>query len=459
MLVLASLGSGLVERLPISFPMVFLGLGFVLGGRGVGLIQFDAHDPVLEAVAIISLAFVLFLDAVRLRFEELSREWLVPVLTLGPGTFLVIGIVAGAARLLLDASGVHSFLLGAILASTDPVVLRDVVRDERIPVAVRRALSVEGGVNDVVVLPIIVVLSAIALAEDRSAGGWLGFGAQLFVLGPAVGFAVGGVGSWLVGRVDRSMPIRREYQALYGVGLVLAAYVAGTAVGGDGFLAAFAAGVAVAVLNNELCDCFLEYGETTAEMAMLLAFLLFGAVLSTLVGAVALGPTLAFAAVAVFAARPVAISLVLRHANISRRARAFIGWFGPRGLASLLFALLVVNNGVPGGEGLLAVTGMVVIVSVVLHGASAAPLSAWYGRAVQRETLAEERESTASGLFRRPNSNAVARISPDELAAALDSPDPPIVLDSRSRSQYDRDDATRWAREQRATGPVVVYCT
>ena len=140
------------------------------------------------------------------------------------------------------------------------------------------------GMNDIVVLPIVLILIAVLRAEIGDMLGWLRFLAQLLVLSPVAGIAVGGLGAWLMGLADTRFGIRREYQALYGIGLVLAAYATGQAVGGDGFLTAFFAGLAVTLFNVPLCDCFLEYGEVTAEMAMLLAFILFGAVLSSLVG-------------------------------------------------------------------------------------------------------------------------------------------------------------------------------
>ena len=471
-LLLSALASGLVERAPLSFPMVFLGLGFLLGPYGLGLLQLDAHNRTLEAIAILSLAFVLFLDAVKLRIDELGREWLVPVLALGPGTLLTIGLVALAAVALLRATPLQALLLGAILASTDPVVLRDVVRDRRIPGTVRRALSVEAGTNDLVVLPILLVLIAVAQARVEGALGWLSLLAKLFLLGPAVGFAIGGLGSWLVGRVDARLGIRREFQALYGVGLVLAAYVGGVAVGGDGFLAAFAAGLAVVVLNHELCDCFLEYGEVTAEIGMLVAFVLFGALLSTLVQSLPLWPLLAFAALVIGVARPLAFGLVLRRARLSNGARAFIAWFGPRGLNSLLFALLLVQAGLPEAEWLLAVVGLVVIVSVVAHGASATPLAAWYARRAARRTLPEERGGTAADLF-EPLPSDVPRITPAELAAQLAGPDPPLVLDVRTRAAAARDRTTipgavrvlpdavaDWAAQQAdRRRPIVTFCT
>ncbi len=123
---------------------------------------------------------------------------------------------------------------------------------------------------------------------------------------------------------------------------------------------------------------------------------------------------------------------------MSNAARAFIGWFGPRGLNSLLLALLVLQSGVADAEFLLAVTGIVVTVSVVVHGASATPLSALYGRALERSTREEERESTAAGLFGGA-AKETPRISVDELAEQLEGTDPPLILDVRSRSQHERD--------------------
>ncbi len=160
-LLVAALASGVVERAPLSYPMIFLGLGFLLSSPGIGIVQIDAHSPVLEGVAIVSLSLVLFLDAVKLEVDELRGDWLVPMLSLGPGTLLIIAGVAAAAYGLMNVSVLQSVLLGAILASTDPVVLRDVIRDERIPRSVRRALGVEAGMNDIVVLPIVLILIAV----------------------------------------------------------------------------------------------------------------------------------------------------------------------------------------------------------------------------------------------------------------------------------------------------------
>ncbi|HSL00057.1 MAG TPA: cation:proton antiporter [Rubrobacteraceae bacterium] len=478
-LVVAGLTSGFVERAPLSFPIIFLGLGFLIGGHGLGVLEIGVEDPVLETVATLTLALVLCLEGMRIGNESMEGAGAVPVLSLGPGTIIIISVVASGSHFLLGTSLVESLLLGTILASTDPVVLRDVVRDERIPRSVRQALNIEAGTNDIVVLPILLVLIAVANAEATGAAGWALFAAQILLLGPAVGFAIGTGAAWLMSRADERYAISEVYQSLYGIGIILAAFSTAQALGGDGFLAAFAAGFAIAILNFDLCECFLNYGETTAEMAMLLSFILFGVVVSDLFVEVPLVPALLLSAIVLFIARPLAIGLVLRKAAVSNAARWFIGWFGPRGLNSLLLALLLIHASVPGAEFLLAVVGFVVTVSVVLHGASATPLSTIYARAVDADTHEEEREGSSGGIFSGAATGA-ARVSPEELAAMLESGDPPLVLDVRTRSQFERDgrripgalrvrsdEVEEWARsrqdEHRGSQVegqrIVAYCT
>jgi NhaP-type Na+/H+ or K+/H+ antiporter len=474
-LTIAGLTSGLVERAPLSFPIIFLGLGFLLGG--LGLLHFGPESALLETVATLTLSMVLCLEAVRIGNIGMGGAGFVPILSLGPGTVVIVAVIATGSFFLLDVSVVGALLLGTILASTDPVVLRDVVKEERIPASVRQALNIEAGTNDIVVLPTLLILIALANDEASGVGGWALLIVKVLVLGPVVGFAVGAGAAWLMSRADRRYAVNEVYQSLYGVGIVLLAYAAATALGGDGFLAAFAAGFAIAVLNFDLCQCFLDYGETTSEMAMLLSFILFGVVISELFAEVPIVASLVLAAVVIFVARPLAIGIVLRKAAVSNAARAFIGWFGPRGLNSLLLALLVVEAGVAGSEFLLGVVGVVVAVSVVAHGASATPLSRRYGEAVMRATHEEERDD-AAGIFEGAASESI-RISPEQLSEMLGDEDPPIVLDVRTRSQYEQDrsrvpgavriapdEVDGWAREQeqeygsQVEGQrVVAYCT
>ncbi len=479
-LVVAGLASGVVSRAPISFPIIFLGLGFLLGEHGLAVLTPGPEDALLESVATLTLILVLCLEGIRIGGERgTGGAGAVPILSLGPGTAIIISVVAAGAYFLLGTSLIESLLLGTILASTDPVVLREVVSDERIPRSVRQALNIEAGTNDIVVLPILLILIELAGEGTTGGAGWTLFAVQVLLLGPLVGFAIGAAGAWLLRWANARYAISRQYQALYGIGATLLAYSTAQALGGDGFLAAFAAGFAVAALNFELCDCFMEFGETASEMAMLLAFILFGAVISSLFVEAPLLPALILAAIVIFVARPLAIGLVLRHAAISGAARAFIGWFGPRGLNSLLLVLLVVQAGIPGAEFIMAVVGVVVTVSVLAHGVSATPLSTLYGRAVEADTRREEREGDASGIF-EGEATGTLRITPERLHELLESEDLPIVLDVRTRSQYELDrrripgavrvrpdEVEQWARRWEEDHPdsqtegqrIVAYCT
>ena len=472
-LTIAGLTSGFVERAPLSFPIIFLGLGFLLGG--LDLLHFGPESALLETVATLTLAMVLCLEALRIGNIGMGGAGFVPILSLGPGTVVIVAVIAVSSYLLLDISVIEALLLGTILASTDPVVLRDVVREERIPASVRQALNIEAGTNDIVVLPTLLILIALANDEASGVGGWTLLVVKVLVLGPVIGFAIGAGAAWLMSRADRRYAVNEVYQSLYGVGIVLLAYATATALGGDGFLAAFAAGFAIAVLNFDLCQCFLDYGETTSEMAMLLSFILFGVVISDLFAEVPILAALVLSAVVIFIARPLAIGLVLRKAAVSNAARAFIGWFGPRGLNSLLLALLVVGAGVSDSVFLLGIVGVVVTVSVVVHGASATPLSRRYGEAIMRETHEEERDD-AAGIFEGAASESI-RIGARQLSAMLEDEIPPVVLDVRTRSQYEHDhsripgavrvapdEIDEWAREQEHGSQlegqrVVAYCT
>ncbi len=469
-LTVTALASGIVERSPLSFPFAFIALGLALGQSGLGVVELGARDQVLEIVATFTLSLVLFLDAVKLQLSELGRRWTVPALVLGPGTALIIALGAVPIALLFGFPWVLAFIGGAVLASTDPVVLRELVRDVRVPRSVRQALQFEAGLNDIVVLPVVLVLIAVANREVDRAGEWAVFLAKLVILGPAIGLVIGGLGGWLMTRADAKFGIRREHQALYGIGMVLGAYSAAAAMGGDGFLGAFFAGLAVVLLNQQLCDCFLEYGEVTAEMSMLLAFVLFGVVISGILGSVDIWRGLGLAALVLLVIRPSVLGLVLLRARISWEARAFISWFGPRGLNSLLLTLLVVRADVVEADGLLGAVAVVVLASVTVHGATATPISAWYGRRTESgETLAEEREGTAAGLFEHEEQGA-RRISPKELNELMKGPDPPVVLDVRSRARYRADDGripgslrvlpdrvVEWAQEARGDALLVAY--
>ena len=200
---------------------------------------------------------------------------------------------------------------------------------------------------------------------------WAHLGMSILILSPAAGIVVALAAIGMLELVRKQIGVRRDYESIYSLGVAFAAFAAGESVHGSGFLAAFAAGLVISALDLELCDCFLEYGETTGEMALMFAFVLFGvSVIWKGLGILGTG-TLLFV-VAVLGARPLAFLPALWPSGLSWKNRALIAWFGPRGLSSLLLVLLPVFDGLPYSEYLLTACCLVVLFSVVLHGVTPA---------------------------------------------------------------------------------------
>ena len=402
-IVVAALLSGWIERSGLPQVAVFLALGASLGPSGLGLLDVTLDSPILRIVATLSLALVLFTDAVTLNIAEVRRHRNLALRVLGPGTLSSAALIAAAGWWLLGLSPPAAAILGAALASTDPVLLRAIVRRRDLSSTARQALRLESGLNDVALLP--VVLVAMGFLQPRGEdNGWGQLAIQLFILGPAAGVAVGLLGVATLDMVRRRVGVRRDYESLYSLGIALTAFAAAESVHSSGFLAAFAAGLTITALDVELCDCFLEYGEATAEMALLFTFVLFGSSLIWSGFTVLSGATLLFAA-AVLAARPLAFFPALAGTRLDRRGRVLIAWFGTRGLSSLLLVLLPIFGGVPGSRELFAICCLVVLVSVVLHGGSSMLLGR--GSADETQTLPES--DTA------PRFAPAATIAPPEL--------------------------------------------
>jgi NhaP-type Na+/H+ or K+/H+ antiporter len=470
-ILVSSLLSGLVERTGIPQVAIFLLLGAVLGPAGLDLVNLTLESPTLQWIATLGLVLVLFTDAIAMDFSEIRRPRRLLLMILGPATLIPAALIALAAWLLLGLQPLPAAILGAALASTDPVMLRSLVRRSSLPARVRESLRLEGGINDVVLLPVI-VLSIIAMSAE--AGGQAPELAPhilgLFVLGPALGALVGYVAITLLEQVRKRVSVRRDYESLYALGVAFTAYAAAEAVGGSGFLAAFAAGVVIARLDVELCDCFLDYGQATAEMFLLFTFVAFGAWLIWSGFSVADGRTLLFALLALVM-RTVVLLPVLPRDVMDRRTRSIVAWIGgPRGLSSLLLILLPVFAGVPGSERLFAITCLVVLLSVALHGTGIALfLRKTEGPGTKLAGVTDAPLTTEPD----PAAGVPERITLDELRRLHEAGKQVVLADVRTERSYrddnlqakgairlPPDDAVRKARElgldHHAT--VVLYC-
>jgi NhaP-type Na+/H+ or K+/H+ antiporter len=478
--IVASLLSGALERSGFPIVAVFVLLGALLGPPGLDVVDIGFESPALRVLATLGLALVLFSDAVTLDVRQLRSRGKLLWRLLGPGTLLPAFIVTSAAHWLLALSWPAAAILGAALASTDPVVLRSLVRSRAVPEGTRLALRLETGMNDVVLLPIVVLAMLMLGVDPHGSNESVTVTHQLtrnllglFVLGPLLGALIGWIGITMLAQVRSRIGVRRDYESLFGLGLAFTGYAGAESVGGSGFLAAFAAGLVINAQDVELCDCFLEYGEATAEMFLLLTFVAFGTSLIWTGLDVVNARTLAFAAVAL-TARTIVLYPVLYKTQLDRRDRRLVSLFGARGLSSLLLTLLPLFAGVTGARDLFTVAALVVLISIVVHGAGIA----WFLRANRVVDRKQTRElpiatSEAQTIPRADNGTETEGITIDEFRALRATNHDVIVLDARAPRSYaadpldatgavrvDPDDPVRDATEQRLSkhGTLVVFC-
>lgn len=395
-IIVSALLSGLIERSGLPQVAVFLALGAVLGPVGLGVLNISLDSSALRVVATLSLALVLFTDAVSLNIAEVRRRAGLALRLLGPGTLLTAALIAFAGWWLLGLSVAGASILGAALASTDPILLRGLLRRRDIPTDARHALQLESGLNDVVLLPVVLVAMIFLMPGATLDGAGLAkFSLNLFLLGPGAGILVGLLGVAALDLVRKRLGVRRDYESLYSLGIAFTAYAAAEALHGSGFLAAFAAGMTIAALDVELCDCFVEYGGVTAEMLLLFTFVLLGSSLIWTGLRIINGPVLIFTAIALLIRTPIYLVSLLG-SGVEMRGRLLIAWFGPRGLSSLLLVLLPVFAGLPGSGQLFEVCSLVVLASVVLHGGSPMLLA----RAASKRATKEAAEAAGGDVAR-----------------------------------------------------------
>jgi NhaP-type Na+/H+ or K+/H+ antiporter len=422
-IIVSALLSGLIDRSGLPQVAVFLALGAALGPFGLRLLNISSDSAPLRVVATLSLALVLFTDAVSLNIADVRRRAGLALRLIGPGTLLTAALIALAGVWVLDLPVAGAAILGAALASSDPVLLRGVLRRRDIPAEARHGLQLESGLNDVVLLPVVVVSMAfLGQGSALSGSSFAKLGLDLFILGPGAGVLIGLLGVAALDLIRKRIGVRRDYESLYSLGVAFTAFAAAEAVHGSGFLAAFAAGITIAALDVELCDCFIEYGGVTAEMLLLFTFVLLGSSLIWTGFTVINIPTLIFTAFVMLVRTPVYL-LSLIGSGVDMRGRLLIAWFGPRGLSSLLLILLPVFAGLPGSEQLFAICSLAVLVSVVLHGGSPMLLA----RAARIRAIKEATLIPGSGNAGQPTTTPVVNEGATLLAADVSRDEHPAA--------------------------------
>lgn len=364
----------------LTAPMIFIFVGVILSLTG--LLSEHDMEVLLHPVAEVALVILLFLDAAQIDLVALRKRhvWPIRMLLIGLPASIALGSLVGA--VLFPAWPFAAIALAAaILAPTDAALGQAVVTNPNVPLRPRRALTVESGLNDGLALPIVLFFASLTAAESTANGGeWLIFGAKQILLGPLVGVLFGAVGGWILLRAKAHGTTSEIYEGVGALALAGAAYLAATEVGGNGFISAFAAGLAFGGVVKGACQFIFEFTESEGQLLSWAAFLLLGAALVPEAIMNLTWQMLALILLSLFVVRPLAIWLSLIGTDAAPITRLFFGWFGPRGLATALFALLVVEQiSHEYGEQILHIAVNAVWISALLHGFSAAPAAKWYG--------------------------------------------------------------------------------
>jgi NhaP-type Na+/H+ or K+/H+ antiporter len=363
--------------------MVFVVAGFLMGPFGFGWLKGDATSSGLRTLADLTLALILFHDAANADMSILKRHFRIPSRMLLLGLPGVIALGFGLAVLMFDGLTLYeAAILATMLAATDAALGKAVITNKAVPARIREGLNVESGLNDGICVPIVLFFIALSIggAHGESEATALALVAQELGIGMAVGLSLALIGAFLLRWCIKQGWVTKIWMQVTVVGLAIASFAAAQSLHGSGYIAAFTGGMLFGFMAKDAAHKLVLAAEATGETLALVTWMLFGAMV--------IGPAfkqfswdvVVYALLSLTVIRVVPIFLSLARTGESVSSRLFLGWFGPRGLASIVFAIIVINAEVPGGEFLALVVICTVFLSLVAHGVTARPLAKWIGR-------------------------------------------------------------------------------
>jgi sodium/hydrogen antiporter len=381
LLMAGALASGLVGRSFLSLTAGFVIAGFLLGDGALGVLDIDPESAFVHDLTIVALVVILFRDGLEVESEMLQRAWRLPLRKLVLAMPLTALIVAGATHALTGLGWTASLLMGALLAPTDPVLSSSVVTNPRVPRLARHSLNLESGMNDGLALP--AVLAFAAALGGREDFVWWRFVLQDVTLGFAFGIAMGFLAASLMPRTrGYAQEIPPHEKSLYALGAAFATY--GVTVGlppeGNGLIAVFTCAITLGIRRPDLREHFEARADDIVEITKLGVFVVFGSLL-TLGGLFQDGvAAVALVAVTLLVARPVAIWIALLGTRTPPALQAFMAWFGPKGVATMTFSLLLLTQALPQGDRIFNLAALCVVCSILAHGLTDTPGVGWIAR-------------------------------------------------------------------------------
>ncbi len=404
------LGYAVVERLlrrtPVSGALLFTGVGLLASGQVTGLITPSRDGPSATIVLELTLVIVLFTDAMAIHVSAWATQRPLPVRLLGIG--LPLTIVTGwlLALPLIPGIGIaEAALLAAILAPTDSALGLPVITNDSVPLLIRNALNIEGGLNDGLILPFVTIFLAAALEDESAVGGghlFLVF-LRAIVASAAIGAAIGLAGTFALRWSMARGWSGRHWRSVALLSMAALSFALADAIEGSGFIAAWVAGLAAGAVSRGTLERARQTPEELANIGTSVSFVLFGAVFLAPALANVTWQAAVYALLSLSVVRIVPVAVALLGSGLARQTTAYIGWFGPRGLASIVFADLVATSGLPKQSLIVNVVMLTVAMSVLLHGATARwgaqRYATWFARATARQP--DIPEAAGAGRFVR----------------------------------------------------------
>ena len=388
--------SDLLSRANLTSPLVFMVAGYFLANPDWGPLFLDVETPALHLVTELTLALLLFSDAARVNVVKLRQDIGVPARLLAIGLPLSIALGAVlAAWFFDDLSWALALFVAATLAPTDAALSAQVINDEKVPMRLRRALNVESGLNDGIATPVVSLALAAAATELGTAGNEeTGGGLLQLLVGLLVGLAIGLGAAFLINRASRHHWLESGGRRIATLAAAISSFAVAISLDGNGFIAAFVAGISFgALLERDVTPVQVatELPELLGEVLALIVWFVFGAALVPVVLDNLDLTTVVYALLSLTVVRMLPVALSLLGTGLDRRSVLFMGWFGPRGLASIVFALLAIEELGKGAlvERAVAAVSLTVMLSVVLHGVTAGPLGRRYVRLSRADAEAE----------------------------------------------------------------------